>query len=69
MKEHYKMPIQPVKFIVANDIPFREGNVIKYISRHKKKNGKEDILKAIDYCNMILKDYEDYENDHIAIGK
>lgn len=54
--EHYQLPIQPVEFIVRNDIPYREGNAIKYIVRHKKKNGAEDILKAIHYLEMILED-------------
>lgn len=52
---HYKdMAIQPVQYIMANNLDFLSGNVIKYISRHEHKNGKEDILKAIHYCNLIL---------------
>ncbi len=52
---HYKdLPIQPVEYIVENDIPYLEGNVIKYITRHKFKNGREDIEKAIHYCQLIL---------------
>ena len=52
---HYKdLPIQPVEFIHANGIGFLEGNIIKYIVRHKSKNGKDDILKAIHYCEMLL---------------
>ena len=52
---HYKeMPIQPVEFIVANNLGFLEGNVIKYICRHHSKNGKEDIKKAIHYCELLL---------------
>jgi len=34
-----------------------EGNVVKYITRHRRKNGREDVLKAIDYCNYILEEY------------
>lgn len=52
---HYESAIQPVDYIVANDLDFFAGNVIKYVTRHKKKNGSEDILKAIHYCKMILK--------------
>lgn len=52
---HYKdMKIQPVEFIHANNISYLEGNVIKYISRHKSKNGAEDIKKAIHYCELLL---------------
>ena len=57
--EHYKTAaIQPVDFIVKNNIPFREGNAIKYIFRHRQKNGAQDIKKAIHYLQMVLKDYE-----------
>ncbi len=29
------MPIQPAEFINKNNIPFAEGNAIKYLCRHK----------------------------------
>jgi hypothetical protein len=52
---HYeKMKIQPVEYIHANGLDFFEGNVIKYVSRHRQKKGAEDIRKAIHYCKMIL---------------
>lgn len=53
---HYEeMKIQPIDYIIANNLPFCESNVVKYISRHASKNGAEDIRKAIHYCKMILK--------------
>ena len=55
---HYQLEIQPIDFIVKNNIPFREANVIKYITRHREKNGKQDIEKAIHYLEMILEDYD-----------
>lgn len=59
---HYKdFPIQPVEFIHKNNIPYLEGNVIKYTCRHKSKNGKEDILKAIHYLQLILE--LEYKNE------
>lgn len=52
---HYKdMKIQPVEFIHANSLPFLEGNVIKYVCRHRSKNGKQDLLKAKHYIDLIL---------------
>ena len=61
--KHYDMKIPPVEFIVANDIPFLEANVIKYVCRHKQKGGKQDILKAIEYLQFIIKDqYTDESN-------
>lgn len=60
--EHYKMPIQPTEFIFKNGIPFIEGNIIKYVTRHRQKNGAEDILKAIHYLELIL-EYDYNESD------
>ncbi len=59
--DHYKgVAIQPIEFILANNIPWCEANAIKYIWRHRKKNGKEDILKAIHYLQILLeKEYPD----------
>ena len=57
--KHYKnMKIQPAEFINENNLPYAEGNAIKYICRHKKKGKKKDIEKAIHYLEMILeRDY------------
>ena len=56
---HYqKYKIQPSKFVVENKLLYPEGCAIKYIIRHRDKNGKEDILKAIHFLEMILeRDY------------
>lgn len=52
---HYRnYKIQPVEYIVANGLSFLAGNVIKYVTRYKEKNGAEDIRKAIHYLNLIL---------------
>ena len=57
--DHYKkFPIQPIEFIVKNNIPYREANAIKYVCRHRSKHGAEDIKKAIHYLEMILEEYE-----------
>jgi len=51
---HYpKGGIQPVEFIEANNIPFLEGCVIKRMVRHSKKNGVEDLNKAIHEIQLI----------------
>lgn len=53
--EHYgDMPIQPAEYIHKNGINYLAGNVVKYVSRHKRKGGAEDIRKAIHYCQLIL---------------
>lgn len=52
---HYKdLKIEPVEYIHANGLDFFQGNVVKYVTRHKSKKGAEDIKKAIHYLQMIL---------------
>ena len=51
---HYQLPIEPIDFIEKNGIGFSEGNAIKYIVRHHRKNGKQDLEKAIHYLQMII---------------
>lgn len=53
--DHYKKcGIEPVEYIHANGLDFNEGSIVKYISRHRNKNGAEDIRKIKDYCDIIL---------------
>jgi hypothetical protein len=56
---HYKdMAIQPIEFIVKNGLPYREANILKYVCRHRNKNGREDLLKARHYLDMLIEEYE-----------
>lgn len=53
--QHYKdMPIQVVEYCFANNLDYFQGNIIKYVCRYKKKNGKEDLLKARHYLDMYI---------------
>jgi len=52
---HYKgMAIQPIEFCQKNQLNYCESNAIKYICRHRKKNGAEDIRKAIHNLQILL---------------
>lgn len=52
---HYKeFAIQPVEFCQRNAIPYCEANVIKYVCRHRRKNGKADLLKARHYIDLLI---------------
>lgn len=56
--DHYKrMSIQPAEYCQRNQLPFLESNVVKYVTRHRLKNGKQDIQKAIQ-CLELLLEYE-----------
>jgi len=50
--EHYKSAYQPIEFITRFKLLMIEGNLVKYITRHYKKNGKEDLEKAYHYLTL-----------------
>ena len=62
--DHYKtMKIQPITFIMENNLSFAVGNIIKYVCRYDKKNGLEDIQKARQYLDF-LEDKWNKDNDN-----
>lgn len=56
---HYAYPIEPITFIEINKLSFSQGNVIKYVTRHKdepsKEAGLKSLRKAADYLNRIAR--------------
>ena len=63
---HYNQyAIQPTEFICKNKIPFIEGNIIKYIVRHRLKNGLEDLMKAKHYIELLI----EFEYKEASDGK
>lgn len=60
---HYKdLKIQPVQYCHANGIPFIEGCIIKYVTRHKAKGEKADLLKARHFIDLLIElDYPETE--------
>ena len=56
---HYKnKTIQPIEYILANSLPFCEGNVVKYITRWRNKGGIQDLKKIIHYVEFLIADAE-----------
>lgn len=52
---HYKdKAVQPWEYIVANGLGYLEGNVVKYISRYREKNGLQDLEKARHYLDKLI---------------
>ena len=52
---HYlKYKIQPIDFILQNQLDFCQGCVIKYILRFKEKGGVQDLLKAKHYIDLLI---------------
>ncbi|QZI92171.1 hypothetical protein PODOV073v1_p0046 [Vibrio phage PS25B.1] len=53
--DHYKnQKIQPVEYIHANNLDFFEGNVVKYVTRWRNKNGMADLEKAKHYIELLM---------------
>jgi len=57
--KHYTvLKIEPIDFIEANELDFNIGNVVKYVSRYKGKNGIEDLKKARWYLDREIERLE-----------
>ena len=52
--KHYTQGIECWDYIISHDMSFLQGSAIKYVTRYKNKNGKEDLLKAISFINKII---------------
>ena len=53
--DHYMdKVIQPWDYIVSNNLGFLEGNIVKYITRWKEKNGVADLRKAQHYLAKLI---------------
>jgi hypothetical protein len=52
---HYKTcTIQPVEYIHKNNLGFLEGNIIKYVTRWKRKADIQDLEKAKHYIELLI---------------
>lgn len=48
------LAIQPVTFCRANKMGGLESSVVRYVTRHKVKDGRKDLEKAIHCLELIL---------------
>ena len=52
---HYKdLIMQPIELIIKANLSFIQGNIVKYITRYKNKNGKQDVEKCIHYAKLAI---------------
>lgn len=55
--EHYKkLKIQPIEYILANDLGFIEGSIVKYATRWKDKGGRQDLEKIKHFCDILIEE-------------
>jgi hypothetical protein len=52
--EHYKSKIQHWDYVVANDLDYFQAQITKYVTRWKKKNGYQDLLKAQHFLEKYI---------------
>ena len=52
---YYNKSIETTDYILAHDLGYLEGNIIKYVTRYKEKNGIEDLHKAEWYLAKLIK--------------
>lgn len=52
--DHYRGEVEPLDLILAQNLGFCEGNIIKYVARYKRKNGIEDLKKAEYYLKKLI---------------
>jgi len=54
---HYRQgDIETIDYILDQSMDYLEGNIIKYVSRYKYKNGLEDLKKAKWYLNKLIEE-------------
>lgn len=51
---YYGSGIDVIEFCLRNNLTFMQGNVIKYVTRYKYKNGIEDLEKAKEYIDRLI---------------
>ena len=51
---HYNKGIEMWDYAHSHDLNFFEGNIVKYVTRWKDKNGVEDLHKAKQYLDKLI---------------
>jgi len=55
--DYYKRGnIEVTDFILDQSMSFLEGNIVKYLVRHKEKSGIDDLRKARWYLDKLIEE-------------
>lgn len=60
---HYNKGIEAWDYITSHDMDFLSGNVIKYVTRFKYKNGMQDLEKAQQYLDKLIETEKGRKNE------
>jgi len=64
--KHYNKGIEMWDYAHSHNLSFFEGNIVKYVTRWKHKNGVEDLYKAKEYLNKLIELEEIEQNKKIG---
>jgi len=70
---HYQGKIEVIDYIeeysknYPEALTFNFGNVIKYVSRAPRKNGKEDLEKARWYLDRMIEKWDECQNRDVSM--
>ena len=64
--KHYQ-DTKLMDLLIEKNVPFAEGNVMKYVFRWKEKDGLKDLYKARDYLNAVIAHEELVKENTIGI--
>jgi len=51
---HYAQPIQHWDVVIANEIPYLEAQILKYVMRWRTKGGLDDLKKAEHFLQKLM---------------
>lgn len=51
---HYNVGIEMWDYAHSHKLDFFEGNIVKYVTRWKHKNGLQDLYKAKEYLDKLI---------------
>lgn len=60
-KHYSRWKMEPIEFIMINDLPAWLANVIKYVMRFDAKDGLKDLYKGRSYLDIKIRQLEGVE--------
>lgn len=67
--DHYKSGCQHTEFCTVNNITWNVAACVKYLTRHSRKNGAEDLDKAAHYLELHLELIKKYDLPDTGLQK
>ncbi len=65
---HYNRGIEMWDYAYSHNLDFFEGNIVKYVTRWKEKNGVEDLHKAKQYLDKLIDLVGKKDNPHYKVN-